>query len=552
MNNGKQVICPLCRDQVDKLLYRFHIDSERTIIGKIKTEHPSWAEQDGVCSRCLDYYHTQIVLEQRILPAIGPHFPVKSVDDFVILPTGLRLDADPRYTGKGVTICFVDSGFYPHPDLVAVKNRIKVMLDMTEEIEPAGMNPEKAAWHGTMTTVVCAGDGYSGKGLYKGIASDASLVLLQVQDKNGRISTGNIIKALEWILENHRQYDIRIVNLSLAGDEINSYKESRIDQLAEALINEGITVVAAVGNHEQGAIYPPANSLNVIAVGGIDDHNSLDIEMVKAYHSSYGTTLDALMKPELVAHAIWIAAPILPGSSGQAEAAVLYDLLSANDDELLEILQDDISKTSLDISILQENDVTFMKQLIRRRIQERKYISPHYMHVDGTSFAAPIVCSVIAQLLEIQPGLTPYQIRQILFSSAKRLPGIPAEKQGFGVIQARKAILKVFKKAFVMQQQQSPYINRQKQTIEFYFHSDCAEQISLAGSFNHWSQDILLMEPGQNGIWKIEIPLLPEGKYLYKFFMDSSRWIEDINNPYREPDGYNGFNSLLVVEPELN
>ena len=67
-------------------------------------------------------------MEQRLLPSIGPYFPVKSVDDFVILPTGLRLDADPRYTGKGITICFIDSGFSLHPDLVILKTGSKQCL----------------------------------------------------------------------------------------------------------------------------------------------------------------------------------------------------------------------------------------------------------------------------------------------------------------------------------------------------------------------------------------------------------------------------------------
>src|SRR5215467_8840580 len=32
------------------------------------------------------------------------------------LPTPLRMDADDRYTGRGVTIAFLDSGFYAHKD----------------------------------------------------------------------------------------------------------------------------------------------------------------------------------------------------------------------------------------------------------------------------------------------------------------------------------------------------------------------------------------------------------------------------------------------------
>ena len=119
MQNREKVICPLCQDAVEKLVYRFHFDNEKTVIEKIKSAHPDWSATDGICSRCLDYYQVEIVMAQRLLPAIGPYFPVKSVDDFVILPTGLRLDADARYSGKGITICFIDSGFSFHPDLTA-------------------------------------------------------------------------------------------------------------------------------------------------------------------------------------------------------------------------------------------------------------------------------------------------------------------------------------------------------------------------------------------------------------------------------------------------
>lgn len=94
----------------------------------------------------------------------------------------------------------------------------------------------------------------------------------------------------------------------------------------------------------------------------------------------------------------------------------------------------------------------------------------------------------------------------------------------------------------------SPYINGKQKTIEFYVRNNCASQISLAGSFNHWAQDVLLMEPDKKGIWKIKIPMLPAGRYHYKFFVDDKMWLEDIDNPYREPDGFSGFNSILIIE----
>ena len=99
-----------------------------------------------------------------------------------------------------------------------------------------------------------------------------------------------------------------------------------------------------------------------------------------------------------------------------------------------------------------------------------------------------------------------------------------------------------------MQPAISPEINNQQHTIGFYVQHDCASQIALAGSFNHWAQDVLLLEPGMNGLWKIEIPMLPEGRYHYKFFVDDKVWLEDVNNPFREPDGFSGFNSILLIE----
>jgi serine protease AprX len=549
MNN---IVCPLCGDQVDRLLYRYHIDNEKIVLQKIKQHNPGWAVNDGACSRCVDYYHTEVVMRQRMLPEVGPFFPVRSADDFIILPTPLRLDADARFTGKGVTICFIDSGFYPHPDITAHGNRIKTIVDINKQspsskVLPFGENSGADAWHGTMTSVVCAGDGFLSNGLYKGIASGAELVLLKAMNNEGHIIPENIVKALQWVLKNYEKYDIRIVNMSLGDDTPVSYKHSEVDRLAEELVRNGIVVVAAVGNDENGVIKPPANSPHVIAVGGIDDQNNLKDE-AGLYHSSYGLTVDGLMKPELLANAIWIAAPILPGTKEQREADILYRLVKTENDKLVNAASKLIGYTKLDEAVSKSNDVTFIREAIVRRIQTCKYISPHYMHVDGTSFAAPIVCSLIAQMLEANPHLTPGAIREVLFSTAKRIDNMPAERQGFGVIRPREAILKVLKREGLMKPNASPFINPTKNSIEFYMQSDCASQISLAGSFNHWAQDVLLLEPGRNGCWKIEIPMLPTGRYLYKFLIDDKIWVEDVANPYREPDGFSGFNSLLIIE----
>lgn len=98
-----------------------------------------------------------------------------------------------------------------------------------------------------------------------------------------------------------------------------------------------------------------------------------------------------------------------------------------------------------------------------------------------------------------------------------------------------------------MKPNQSPFINTKKRTIEFFIQHPCADHISLMGSFNHWAKDELPLKPETDGVWSIEIPMLPHGKYHYKFIIDDRMLMEDIENQYREPDGVTGWNSVLNV-----
>ena len=74
------------------------------------------------------------------------------------------------------------------------------------------------------------------------------------------------------------------------------------------------------------------------------------------------------------------------------------------------------------------------------KLRDNNVISGAYKHVDGTSFAAPIVASVAAQMLEANPGLTPQEAKGILMRTARRLPHVDPDRQGAGVIDARRAV----------------------------------------------------------------------------------------------------------------
>ena len=63
-----------------------------------------------------------------------------------------------------------------------------------------------------------------------------------------------------------------------------------------------------------------------------------------------------------------------------------------------------------------------------------------------------------------------------------------------------------------------------EKTIEFTFNAPDAKKVFLAGEFNGWDNQSLLMKKHKGGIWKKKIKLAP-GRHEYKFFTDNV-WVE--------------------------
>ena len=157
------------------------------------------------------------------------------------------------------------------------------------------------------------------------------------------------------------------------------------------------------------------------------------------YRSSYGPTIDGLQKPELIAPGIWVAAPILPRTPTAEEAELYAKLDAAPDEELPDVIS---TNRGIDKDLDQAVGlrIPLLRQLITIKLREGNVINEHYKYVDGTSFAAPIVSSIIACMLEANPRLTPQQIKRILIATAERVPGVEVERQGWGVVNARRAV----------------------------------------------------------------------------------------------------------------
>jgi len=539
--------CPVCGRKTPHLITDI---GDPVLLRHLRKRRPSWHKGLGACPRCVDlaYLATHKSAARRRVPSDIDNWSL--IHGLSIPPTPQRLNAMPEWTGRGVTIAFIDSGFFPHPDLIRPANRILAIHDITQPDRRATYfgQPHDESWHGTMTSVVCAGNGHLSGGFYRGMAPQANLVLIKVHDGQ-RISGESIEKALRWVIEHKERYNIRVVNLSVTDDWPVSYKSSSVDQAAEDAIEAGIVVIAAVGNDPSAAVKPPANSPNVIAVGGVNDHNTITQQDDSLYHSTFGQTVDGFLKPDLIAPAIWIAAPILPETPNHLEARFLFDVWQRHDRSLASSLKNNLSLTKLPRTTLDQTP-QHIRSAIRDRIVQARYITPNYQHSDGTSFAAPIVCSLVAQMLEAAPQLAPAHVREILVTTSRRLPSVPVERQGHGVLMPRIALTRTLEESrhHPDRRRHSPQIDDMLGIIHFYYHDHAARRVALAGSFNDWRVDDWLFQSEPNGRWKLTMPLFPKGKYVYKFFVDNSRWVDDPRNPYSDADGFNGLNSVFVVE----
>ncbi len=434
----KKRICLVCLHEVEERQSRYGNDLGSYVQAILHANIPRWNGKNYVCNDCVERF----ISGQAELDA---YVDKDSNEELKILPTPLRLGASPRFTGNGVTIAFLDSGFFWHPDLTRPEIRIvgyKNLVSQRCSIKEL-MSRDASSWHGMMTSVVAAGNGHLSRGIYRGIASNARLVLVKVGTSQ-RIKHDDITKGLEWVIKNRRKYDIKVVNISCGGDYEISYLHDSLCQAAEEAVRQGMVVIAAAGNagHQQNhGVIPPASSPSVIAVGGLDDKNTLDPNTDDMYHSSYGPTIDGLQKPEVVAPGIWVAAPILPGTPTASQAMLLEKLEKTPDNSIRKVIAEHKGiDPELDAAI--SLDIYLIRHLVQIKISSNNVISQHYKHVDGTSFAAPIVSSIVAQMLEANPALTPQEVKYILIKTAQRLPQVSFERQGWGIVNPRSAVAK--------------------------------------------------------------------------------------------------------------
>jgi len=356
-----------------------------------------------------------------------------------ILSIPERLQAHPKYAGRGVVMAIVDSGFYPHADLMRPRRRIKAYADAArvDPVRSDFFNPQPWSWHGTMTACCAAGNGYVSGGRYRGLASECEVVLIKASIDDGRILGKHVAHALRFPLR-FPQLGIRILNVSL-GVRRTDPDYDDVEAAVREVTAAGIAVFAAAGNEPGAVPLAPGSAPEAITAGGADDKNALDDTHSghTPWPSSHGSPHPGVHKPDLLAPSIWVPAPMLPGTLTAREAAPLFQLLSVLEEASTEY---GFSEHRLVATPEERASVQSVIDAIGGRISRAKYISPDYQHVDGTSFASPIIASVAAQMLEANPKLTPAELREGLTATAVPIANVDAARQGAGIVRARRAV----------------------------------------------------------------------------------------------------------------
>ena len=303
-------------------------------------------------------------------------------DQDTYFPTVIGADALHLHniTGKGVTVAIIDSGLWETEVLAldtAGNPRIIARYDAINNIFGGAAFDESG--HGTHIASVLANSAGTSKngeptGTFKGVAPDVSLVVVKAFDVEGHGDLLDIVRAIQYVVDQRETLNIKVLNLSFSARPRWHYWLDPINQAAMKAWASGITIIAAAGNEGPDAmsIGSPGNLPYLITVGAVTDSwtvNSRDDDYIPDF-SSRGPTPNAHIKPDLVAPGGHMTGITRPGS-------------------------------------------TLTKEYPHYLLKTGEFV------MTGTSQASALVSGIVALLLQLEPDLTPNDIKCKLMSSAE-------------------------------------------------------------------------------------------------------------------------------------
>jgi subtilisin family serine protease len=376
-----------------------------------------------------------VMVEQQnvIIPFLSEATRGSKVRDSSIYDETMR---DFGYDGSGVVIAVIDSGVDNEhfslddfsDDNTDNTNEPNDLADPkwlggcdatswnTDDCNDGTYDPDDGAGHGTHVAGIALGTGDSRR-INQGYAPGAYLVDVKVMTDAGGGNSGQILRGLEWVVQNvntdwgnndsSRGIDVMTMSFGSAGsvtgedpgDNGTNAEARAVNQAAEA----GIVPIAAIGNDGYRRVTSVGAADSAITVGSIEDKNTIirDDDEIASYSNSGPREDDGddnqwdELKPDVVS----------PGSS----------MMSAQHAASASPIPGQGS------SDLADDD---------------------YVNMDGTSMACPAVAGLVAVILEIDEDLSPQEVKDLLRNNSEMRgsaskPEITDkwnDKYGFGIV----------------------------------------------------------------------------------------------------------------------
>ncbi|MCA1577676.1 MAG: S8 family serine peptidase [Acidobacteria bacterium] len=330
-------------------------------------------------------------------------------------------------------------------------------------------NTDQTVGHGTHCAGIIGGTGLRSGGLYTGVAPGAKIIGAGL---GAGIFVINGLAAWEWGLANQFRYNIRVVSNSY-GSAAAFNPDNPITIASKMAYDRNIAVIFAAGNDG-----PTKDTYNhfakapwVIGVAAGSKEGDL------ADFSSRGVRRDIRLSnedPNDDFNAPTITAP----GTGR-----IYETNAGRFTSALVSVRSTVNLTS--------NGLDADADLPPAHI-------PFYTQISGTSMATPYIAGVVALMLDADPTLSPDEIREILTSTATKMPGREEWEVGAGFVNAHAAVDKVYNRS-------KPYTNIQDATYNVTFgeegppvqnfHIDFSPDVSGPASANART---FTVEPGIN------------------------------------------------------
>lgn len=284
--------------------------------------------------------------------------------------------------GQDVTVATLDTGI--DPTFLSLRATPGVWQDRflayydalaNKVYEPLRLitSPRDPNGHGSHVAGII-GDSDKQDGQYVGIAPGVNFVSVRVLDETGMGTYADVLRGLNWVVQNRDRYNIRVLNMSMYATPVAPYWADPYNLAVMAAWKAGIVVVASAGNDGPAplSIGVPGNTPYIITAGALtDNYTPTDFgdDYIPPFSAS-GPTLDAFVKPDVIA----------PGAH---------------------------------MSSLMRNDTYLAQQYPENRV------SLHYFKMSGTSMSAAVVSGIAALMLHAHPELTPDQVKYRLSMTAR-------------------------------------------------------------------------------------------------------------------------------------